>query len=142
MKKHIRYHIYFSETPSRFETTKERVEEIAKILGVSKNKAIAYAVNELYERLIEEKIEEEFAKRGKRVANALYLNVPEEELAELSENVSRKVPLPLIRDSELEHNFLFAGLPEEKKEAIRNAATPEEKRALLAQAVEEFIKSD
>lgn len=46
-----RFHIYLAERPARFTTTQERIEALSRSLGVSKNKAVAYAVNELYERL-------------------------------------------------------------------------------------------
>jgi riboflavin biosynthesis pyrimidine reductase len=128
---------------SKFETTPERLKDIAEFLGVSQNKAAAYAINQLWKHLVEneEMLEElEFKRHGVKVGNVTYLNETEEALAERRANLKAKKPLPHILDKSLESNFMFAALPEEEKAIIRAASTPDEKRRLLAEAVERFCK--
>ncbi len=43
--------IRFSERPSQFETTRQRLRDIAEFLGVSQNKAAAHAINQLWDHL-------------------------------------------------------------------------------------------
>jgi serine phosphatase RsbU (regulator of sigma subunit) len=134
-----------SNRTSKFETTPERLKDIAEFLGVSQNKAAAYAINQLWEHLVEneEMLEElEFKRHGVKVGNVTYLNETEEAIAKRRANLKAKKPLPHILDESLESNFLFAGLPEQEQAIIRAASTPDQKRRLLAEAVDRFCAAE
>jgi len=45
--------VRLSEQVSRFETTRERLKDIAEHLGVSEQNAVAYAINKAWEYLDE-----------------------------------------------------------------------------------------
>jgi len=118
--------IRFSEQVSKFETTHQRLKDIAEYLGVSQNKAVAYAINEAWKNLAknEDMLEElEFKRHGRNGGGVTYLHAD-------------GVPLSHEDDS-IENDLLFRFLSKEQKEAIRSAPSLEEKRRLKAKFLKE-----
>jgi hypothetical protein len=132
--------VRFSAHPSKFETTHQRLKDIAEFLGVSQNKAAAYAINLAWQRLAEEEemLEElEFKRHGRKVGQITYLNHPEDAIQRTEDRIADGVPLPHEDDSELESNLLFRFLSQDQQAAIRAASDPAEKRRLKAKFLKE-----
>lgn len=132
--------VRFSNTVSRFETTRQRLKDIAEFLGVSQNKAAAYAINQAWERLAadEEMLEAlEFKRNGVKVGGITYLHTDPAFLDRVRERVSNRVPLPHDDDDSLENDLLFRFLSKEQQAAIRAASDPDEKRRLKARFLKE-----
>jgi len=137
--------IRFSEKASRFETEHNRVKDIAEFLGVSQNRAVAYAINMAWQHLAdnEDMLEElEFRRRGYKVGKVACLNTDEEYRERIEKRIAKGVPLPLEDDSELESGLLFRFLSPEQQDSIRAAASPEEKRRLKAKLLAELAPDD
>lgn len=133
--------VRFSEKPSKFETTHQRLKDIAEFLGVSQNKAIAYAINQTWEHLKEheEMLEElEFKRHGAKVGGITYLHAEPEFIERVRERIAKGIPLPHEDDESLERNFLFSFLSEEQRQRIAAASTADEKRRLKAQCLQEL----
>lgn len=132
--------VRFSAKPSKFETTHQRLKDIAEFLGVSQNKAIAYAINQTWERLKEheEMLEElEFKRHGVKVGGITYLHAEPEFIERVRERIAKGIPLPHEDDESLERNFLFSFLSEEQKNQVRSASSALEKRRLKARFLDE-----
>jgi hypothetical protein len=125
--------------------TPDRLADIAEFLGATQNTAAAYAINQVWECLAEheEMLEAlEFERRDVKVGEVTYLDASEEESAERRANLEANKPLPNITDKSLETHLLFTLLPEEDQAIIRAANTPDEKRRLLAEAVDRFCEEN
>jgi|GEM_PF-5274779 hypothetical protein len=132
--------VRFSEQVSKHETTHQRLKDIAEFLGVSQNKAVAYAINKAWEYLAEheEMLEElEFKRHGIKVGGITYLNHEPEFIERVRERIAKGIPLPHEDDDSLESNLLFRFLSAEQQEAIRSASDPDEKRRLKAKFLKE-----
>ncbi len=135
--------VRFSEQVSQFETTHGRLKDIAEYLGVSQNKAVAYAINKAWEYLDEHEDmlrELEFKRRGCKVGGVTYLNAPEDFIRRVKERMANGVPLPHEDDEELERNLLFQFLSKEQQAAVRAASDPAEKRRLKAEFLSQITK--
>jgi molybdenum-dependent DNA-binding transcriptional regulator ModE len=125
--------VRLSEQVSRFETTRERLKDIAEHLGVSEQNAVAYAINKAWEYLDEHEdmlYELESKRRGRKVGGITYLNYPEDFLRRVEERIAKGVALPHEDDDALESNLLFQFLSRDQQAAIRAASDPAEKRRL------------
>jgi hypothetical protein len=132
--------VRFSDQVSKFETTHQRLKDVAEFLGVSQNKAVAYAINQAWEHLAEheEMLEDlEWKRHGVKVGGITYLNHDQAFLDRVRERVAEGVPLPHEDDEILERNLLFSFLRKEQQDAIRAAADPAEKRRLKANFLKE-----
>jgi hypothetical protein len=130
----------FSDQVSRFETTQQRLKDIAEYFGLSQNKAAAYAINALWEHLAQNEGLEEalaFKRQGKEVGGITYMNA--EDVQRAQARVSQGVELPHENDSELENNLLFQFLSAKQQAAIHAASDPAEKRRLKAAFLRECI---
>lgn len=133
--------VRFSEQVSKFETTHQRLKDIAEFLGVSQNKAVAYAINKAWEHLAEHEDmheELEFKRRGVKVGGITYLNEDPAFIKRVRERIASGIPLPHEDDDEIERNVLFMFLSKEQQEAILAAADPAEKRRLKAKFLKEY----
>lgn len=132
--------VRFADQVSQFETTRQRLKDIAEFLGVSQNEAVAYAINEAWEYLAEhEDMREalEFKRRGVKVGGITYLNHDPDFVDRVKERLAKGVPLPHEDDDALESNLLFQFLTEEQQAAVRAVASPAEKRHLKAKFLKE-----
>ncbi|MEO1767960.1 hypothetical protein [Thiobacter aerophilum] len=132
--------VRFSDQVSKFETTHQRLKDIAEFLGVSQNKAVAYAINQAWEYLAEhEEMREEleWKRHGVKVGGITYLNHDQAFLDRVRERIAKGVPLPHEDDDHLESGLLFCFLSKEQQDAIRAAADPAEKRRLKAKFLKE-----
>lgn len=132
--------VRFSDKTSTFETTHQRLKDIAEFLGVSQNKAVAYAINQAWQRLAgeEDMLEElEFKRHGVKVGGITYLNHDPAFIERVKERIAKGVPLPHEDDDELESNLLFQFLTEEQQAAVRSASSPDAKRHLKAKFLKE-----
>lgn len=127
--------VRFSDKPSKFETTHQRLKDIAEFLGVSQNKAIAYAINMAWEHLKdhEEMLEElEFKRHGVKVGGIAYLHAEPEFIGRVRERIAKGVPLPHEDDESLERNLLFQFLTVEQQNVVRGEPDPLKKRHLIS----------
>ncbi len=125
--------VRFSDKTSRFETTHQRLKDIAEFLGVSQNKAVAYAINKAWELLDEQEdmqFELAFKRHGVKVGGVTYLNVEPEFIERVKELIAKGIPLPHEDDDAIESNLLFRFLTKEQQAAIRAETDPLEKRRL------------
>lgn len=131
----------FSESVSRFETTQQRLKDIAEFLSVSQNKAAAYAINKTWESLAEQEdmLEElEFKRHGRKVGKVTYLNHDEDAIRRIEERIANGVPLPHEDDDTLERNLLFRLLTTEQQDRVKTEQDPLMKRQLIVR----FIKQN
>lgn len=132
--------VRFANQVSQFETTHQRLKDIAEFLGVSQNKAVAYAINQAWEYLAEHedmREELEFKRRGVKVGGITYLNHDPAFIERVRERIAKGVPLPHEDDDALESNLLFQFLTEEQQAVVRAAASPAEKRHLKSKFLNE-----
>lgn len=137
--------VRFSEQTSQFETTHHRLKDIADFLGVSQNKAVAYAINLAWERLAkeEEMLEDlEFKRHGVKLGKITYLHAPEDFVHRVKERIAKDIPLPHEDDDEIESGLLFRFLSKEQQDAIHATADPAEKRRLKAKFLKETSPED
>lgn len=133
--------VRFADQVSRFETTHQRLKDIAEFLGVSQNKAVAYAINRAWEYLAEHKDmreELEFKRRGVKAGGITYLNHDPAFIERVRERIAKGIPMPHEDDESLENNFLFSFLSEEQKNQVRSASSALEKRMLKARFLKEL----
>jgi hypothetical protein len=127
--------IRFSDHVSRFEATHQRLKDIAEFLGVSQNKAAAYAINKVWEDLAEneEMLEDlEWKRHGVQVGQITHLNHDPVFIERAKQRVANGDPLPHEDDDDLERALSFQFLTEEQQSQIRAASDPKEKRLLKA----------
>jgi len=132
--------VRFSDQVSKFETTHQRLKDIAEFLGVSQNKAVAFAINLAWEYLAEhEDMREglEFKRHGVKVGGVTYLNHDPAFIERVRERIANGVPLPHEDDESLEGGLLFMFLSKEQQDAIRAATNADEKRRLKAKFLKE-----
>lgn len=132
--------VRFSDKTSQFETTHQRLKDIAEFLGVSLNKAVAYAINEAWKHLDEQEdmqVELAFKRHGVKVGGVTYLNHEPEFIERVKERIAKGIPLPHEDDETLERDLFFMFLSKEQQDAIRAATDPLEKRRLKARFLKE-----
>jgi biotin carboxylase len=142
----------FSDTPSRFETTHDRLKDLADYFGVSQNKAAAYAINLLWEQL---QADDElaagaaFTRQGTKIGGIHYLGLSADEADELRAKAARTqaraaqgVPAPHIDDDEITRNMFFGLLPQDVQDAIRAEADPVARRQRFQAAVDAALAED
>ncbi|GIX24742.1 MAG: hypothetical protein KatS3mg122_1973 [Caldimonas sp.] len=132
--------VRFSKQVSRFETTHDRLKDIAEYLGVSQNEAAAYAINLAWKHLVEEEdmdVELAYKRHGVQVGHISYLNADPAFIERVKARIAKGIPLPHEDDSSLETDLLFMFLSKERQDAIRAAADPMEKRRLKAKFLKE-----
>lgn len=127
--------VRFSDKASKFETTQQRLKDIAEYLGVSQNKAIAYAINQVWQRLIEDEdmdVELAYKRHGVKVGKITYLNADPAFIERARERLANDVPLPHEDDESLERNLLFQFLTVEQQNVVRSEPDPLKKRHLIS----------
>lgn len=142
----------FADTPSRFETTHQRLKDLADYFGVSQNKAAAYAINLLWEQL---QADDElaagaaFTRQGTKIGGIRYLGLPADEADELRAKAARTqaraaqgVPAPHFDDDEITRNMFFGLLPQDVQDAIRAEADPVARRQRFQAAVDAALADD
>lgn len=132
--------VRFADKASQFETTHQRLKDLADFLGVSQNKAIAYAINKAWEMLNEQddmQVELAFRRHGVKVGRITYLNADQDFIQRVNERIASGTPLPHSDDSSLETDLLFMFLSKEQQDAIRATPDPKEKRRLKAKFLSE-----
>ncbi|SHE74241.1 hypothetical protein [Thermomonas hydrothermalis] len=142
----------FADTPSRFETTHQRLKDLADYFGVSQNKAAAYAINLLWEQL---QADDElaagaaFTRQGTKIGGIRYLGLPADEADELRAKAARTqaraaqgVPAPYFDDDEITRNMFFGLLPQDVQDAIRAEADPVARRQRFQAAVDAALADD
>ncbi|MCL6619385.1 MAG: hypothetical protein K6T33_06305 [Thermomonas hydrothermalis] len=142
----------FSDQPSRFETTHQRLKDLADYFGVSQNKAAAYAINLLWEQL---QADDElaagaaFTRQGTKIGGIRYLGLPADEADELRAKAARTqaraaqgVPAPHFDDGEITRNMFFGLLPQDVQDAIRAEADPVARRQRFQAAVDAALADD
>lgn len=142
----------FAEQPSRFETTHQRLKDLADYFGVSQNKAAAYAINLLWEQL---QADDElaagaaFTRQGTRIGGVHYLGLPADEADDLRAKASRTqaraaqgVPAPHLDDDEITRNLFFGLLPKDAQDAIRAEPDPLARRRLFQAACQAALVDD
>ncbi|PZP51873.1 MAG: hypothetical protein DI596_14300 [Azospira oryzae] len=132
--------VRFSEQVSKHETTHQRLKDIAEFLGVSQNKAVAYAINKAWEYLAEHEdmLETlELKRYGTEVGGITYLNADPAFIERVRERITKGIPLPHEDDDSIENDLLFMFLSKEHQDAIRATADPMEKRRLKAKFLKE-----
>lgn len=132
--------VRLSGQASQFGTTQRRLDDIAEFLGVSREEAAAYAINEAWKRLDEERdmqAELAFRRHGKKVGGITYLDADDGFIRRVEQRIAKGVPLPHEDDEELENDLLFLFLAKHEQAAIRAASDPMEKRRLKAKFLKE-----
>ncbi|WP_126448382.1 hypothetical protein [Sulfuricystis multivorans] len=127
--------VRFSDQVSKFETTHQRLKDIAEFLGVSQNKAVAFAINQAWEYLAEHedmREELEFKRHGVKVGGVTYLNHDPAFIERVRERIAKGVPLPHEDDDGLDGGLTFLFLTEEQQRQVRDTTDPAEKRRLKA----------
>jgi len=133
--------VRFSDKHSKFETTQQRLKDIAEFLGVSQNKAVAYAINQTWKHLDEHEdmlVELEFKRHGVKAGSITYLHAEPDFIERVRDRIAKGIPMPHEDDESLENNFLFSFLSEEQKNQVRSASSALEKRMLKARFLKEL----
>jgi len=126
----------FADAPSKFETTHQRLKDLAEYFGVSQNKAAAYAINRLWEMLSADgELQHVSAhkRQGVQVGRVSYLGEDEERLQRIRTRIEAGVPLPHEDDESLDRHPFLRLLPQHLQDAVRREKDPTAKRRLMAE---------
>ncbi|MBU0501459.1 MAG: hypothetical protein KJ558_10210 [Gammaproteobacteria bacterium] len=132
--------VRFSSKVAAFETTHDRLKDIAEFLGVSQNKAAHYAINKAWESLASNddmREDLEFKRHGRKVGKVTYLNAPDDLIQRVEERIAKGIPLPHEDDQDLEGSLLFRLLSAEQQNQVRSECSPLAKRRLIVKFLEE-----